>query len=63
MFLLVILLSTNVILVKHGLCILGNVTTSGVLRIGPNAVPPIDYNVLQDDIASGLKAKYTKVSE
>ena len=55
--------STNFILVKHGLCILGNVTTLGVLRIGPNGVPPIDCNALQDDIASELKAKYTKVFE
>lgn len=52
--------STNFILVKHGLCILGNVTALGVLRIGPNGVPPIDCNALQDGIASELKAKYTK---
>ena len=57
--------STNLILVNHGLRILGNIiiTALGVLRIKPNAVPPIDRNVLQDDIASELKAKYTRVFE
>ena len=46
--------STNFILVKHGVCILRNETALGVLRIGPNTVPATDCNVLQDDIAGDI---------
>ena len=52
--------STNFILVKHGQCFLGNATALGVLHIGPNAVPAIDCNVLQDGIAVNSKQSILK---
>ena len=58
--------TTTFILVRHGRCILGNVTAKelGVLHIGlPNALIGISCNEVQGDIADQPKAKYPKVFE